>query len=60
MPKGPEENCASKSHQHSWAVMNLWLCNRLFWGYELLVTGQPTEQGRLSHTQGNWGSLADQ
>jgi len=22
----PEEHCASKSHQHSWSVVNLWVC----------------------------------
>lgn len=26
---------ASKSHQHSWAVVNLWFCDKFFWDYEL-------------------------
>lgn len=59
MPKKPEEHCVSESRQHSWAVVNLWLCNRLFWGYELTCHRTTHRAGlSLSHTQEHQGSLA--
>lgn len=50
--KGSSSPCGREpeSRQYSQAVLNLWLHNRLFWGYRSLGTRQPAVWGCLSAT----------
>lgn len=55
VPLAVFENC-----QHSWAAMNLWLCDKLVLGLWVTCDWTSHRVGlSLSHTQGNQGSLAD-